>query len=810
MYISYLEIYNDDGYDLLRDDSTGKLEDLPKVVLREDEDGNIHLRNLSVNMASTKEDALNLLFMGDTNRVVAETAMNDASSRSHCLFIVWIDSTQAGSDVVRRSKLHLVDLAGSERVSKTGAEGQLLREATHINLSLHYLEQVIVALHDKTKGRSAHVPYRNSMMTSVLRDSLGGNCKTTMVGCVATEASNISESISTCRFAQRVAQIKNNARVNEELDPNLLIARLKREVSELKEEVKVARSGQDGEPEVLEADDVEKCKALVMQYVAKNVDPKEPFMCGSVERLRVCFRILRDMTNNVGDDGDGVGGPGGAGGGGGGGNAAHKAALEAEAQKLRLEIAQRDQEIGVLMQMLSKQKGGGDARPFISAAQPAGSDRGAPAASLIPEHPAFAQSAAAGGLPMQASAAVATAAAAPVAFNHHNEGGSAAAMAEAAAVAAPKAAAPAPAARPARRIPGEKPSVKLPPGVEAADLLLDKQKAFEAFRQLNPAPAALEENKGLLKEKITQAKGLGEEANAVRNGINGAKTRLEKLRTERALLAANSDDAASIPDGPEELNEVREIDRLKGIYRDRTTELRQVKSDIDQIQRLFEQHRLRQQKDFETWFASLRKTVSVDKLDEDKKRELYDRITGTGEAASGAPTPTAAAASPAAAAAPAASGTPANGAAASATTTGGMGMPPKPPGSSSGCPPAQPSAAAAAAAVASSPALPAQAQLSSLPPWARQGGAAAATPAAGPASPAVAAVAPRSNPTPVSTAAAPAAVAPAAVAPAAAVPAVAKAASAAASLPPGMSTGDAQTDDDISAYFAALGALAKS
>eukprot|EP00913_Durusdinium_trenchii_P017958 g16876.t1 len=244
MYISYLEIYQDlgwsmvepkedSGYDLLRDDSVRNLQDLPKVQLREDEDGNMHLRNLSVNLAATEEDALNLLFLGDTNRVVAETPMNDASTRSHCLFIIWVDSTQEGSDVVRRSKLHLVDLAGSERVSQTGVNGKLLAEAKSINVSLHYLERV-------------HVPYRDSMMTSVLRDSLGGNCRTTMVGCIAAEASNLPESMSTCRFAQRVAQITNTAR---ELDPNLLIARLKREVSELKREVQVARSSGEGEPE---------------------------------------------------------------------------------------------------------------------------------------------------------------------------------------------------------------------------------------------------------------------------------------------------------------------------------------------------------------------------------------------------------------------------------------------------------------------------------------------------------------------------------------------------------------------------------
>ena len=142
--------------------------------MQEDEDGRTHLRNLSAQVARSEEEALNLLFMGDTNRVISETPMNEASSRSHCIFTIGIDARRAGSDVVRRSKLHLVDLAGSERAKKTGIEGTVFKEARYINLSLHYLEQVIIALQEKQK----YVPYRNSMMTSVLRDSLGGNCKT--------------------------------------------------------------------------------------------------------------------------------------------------------------------------------------------------------------------------------------------------------------------------------------------------------------------------------------------------------------------------------------------------------------------------------------------------------------------------------------------------------------------------------------------------------------------------------------------------------------------------------------------------------
>ena len=113
-----------------------------QVTMMEDEENRIHLRTLSAHRVSTEEEALNLLFLGDTNRMISETPMNMASSRSHCIFTVTVESRKAGEEMVRRSKLHLVDLAGSERVGKSGVEGQTLREAKYINLSLHFLEQV--------------------------------------------------------------------------------------------------------------------------------------------------------------------------------------------------------------------------------------------------------------------------------------------------------------------------------------------------------------------------------------------------------------------------------------------------------------------------------------------------------------------------------------------------------------------------------------------------------------------------------------------------------------------------------------------
>ena len=102
---------------------------MTQVNILEDEHGNFHLKNLSMNPADSEEDALNLLFMGDTNRAIAETPMNMASSRSHCIFTIAMEVRLNGSDKIRRSKLHLVDLAGSERVKKTNSSGSVLNEA---------------------------------------------------------------------------------------------------------------------------------------------------------------------------------------------------------------------------------------------------------------------------------------------------------------------------------------------------------------------------------------------------------------------------------------------------------------------------------------------------------------------------------------------------------------------------------------------------------------------------------------------------------------------------------------------------------
>ncbi|CDW75634.1 kinesin motor domain containing protein [Stylonychia lemnae] len=244
VYVSYFEIYNENGYDLLdRKHAELQFDKWNKISLYEDNSSNLHLKNLTIHTCRNEQDAIDLLMMGNFIRQVSATPMNPASSRSHCIFTIAIESKDLTNDIIRTSKLHLVDLAGSERVYKSDPDSQIKTEAKYINRSLSYLEQVIIALHEKAKGTRVHVPYRNSMMTSILRDSLGGNCKTVMIANMSPDIENEEESVSTARFAQRCAKLINEVRVNEVLDLNTMVQRLETENHLLK--VTVQKSQMD-------------------------------------------------------------------------------------------------------------------------------------------------------------------------------------------------------------------------------------------------------------------------------------------------------------------------------------------------------------------------------------------------------------------------------------------------------------------------------------------------------------------------------------------------------------------------------------
>lgn len=242
---TYLEIYNEEVRDLLGKDQSTRLE------VKERPDIGVFVKDLSGYVVNNADDLDRIMSLGNKNRVVGATAMNASSSRSHAIFTITVESSQLGEDGeqhVKMGKLHLVDLAGSERQSKTKASGVRLREATKINLSLSTLGNVISALVD---GQSSHVPYRNSKLTRLLQDSLGGNSKTLMCANVSPADINYDETISTLRYANRAKNIKNRARINE--DPkDALLRQFQVEIEQLRKQLEengTEISGSDSDTE---------------------------------------------------------------------------------------------------------------------------------------------------------------------------------------------------------------------------------------------------------------------------------------------------------------------------------------------------------------------------------------------------------------------------------------------------------------------------------------------------------------------------------------------------------------------------------
>ncbi|PVD37645.1 hypothetical protein C0Q70_00243 [Pomacea canaliculata] len=234
--ISYMEIYNEVMYDLLAslpdvENPSGK----ETMVLTENQDG-VYVKGLSCHLAQNEEEALNLLFEGETNRTIAAHVLNRMSSRSHCLFTVYLESRSRVHSNAKYtvSKLHFVDLAGSERIGKTKSEGKMQTEALYINKSLTFLEQVVIALADRKRE---HIPFRQSKLTHYLKDSIGGRCNTVLITNIWSERAQLEETVSSLRFATRMMCVASEPAVNEVCDPAILVKTLHQEIEHLKSEL---------------------------------------------------------------------------------------------------------------------------------------------------------------------------------------------------------------------------------------------------------------------------------------------------------------------------------------------------------------------------------------------------------------------------------------------------------------------------------------------------------------------------------------------------------------------------------------------
>ncbi|KAK7904386.1 hypothetical protein WMY93_016993 [Mugilogobius chulae] len=235
---SFIEIYNEQIYDLLDTASAS-------LFVRENIKKGVFVEGAVEKFVRSAAEAYQVLSLGWRNRRVASTSMNRESSRSHAVFTMTLESKESINEVVniRMSQLNLVDLAGSERQKDTHTEGSRLKEASSINRSLMCLGQVIMALVDVSNGKNRHICYRDSKLTFLLRDSLGGNAKTCVIANVHPGSKCFGETLSTLQFAQRAKLIKNKAVINEDTQGN--VRQLQAEVKKLKEQLAMALASVD-------------------------------------------------------------------------------------------------------------------------------------------------------------------------------------------------------------------------------------------------------------------------------------------------------------------------------------------------------------------------------------------------------------------------------------------------------------------------------------------------------------------------------------------------------------------------------------
>ncbi|XP_042221301.1 chromosome-associated kinesin KIF4A-like [Homarus americanus] len=306
--VSFIELYKENLFDLL----STKNRDECSVDIREDPRGGIKIVGLSEIPVATLDETMKCLEQGALNRATGATAMNAHSSRSHAIFSLHIQQrNKKEGESITCSKFHMVDLAGSERAKKTGATGERFKEGVNINKGLLALGNVISALCEE--GGRGHIPYRDSKLTRLLQDSLGGNSHTVMIACVSPADSNLEETLSTLRYADRARKIKNKPIVNR--DPQAAeLARLRQQVQQLQVQL-LSSNSHSGGIRVASADEInalldqnrllqdenEKLARALHTALDENTSMAEKALLAemSQDRLKMKLEELRAQTGNT-------------------------------------------------------------------------------------------------------------------------------------------------------------------------------------------------------------------------------------------------------------------------------------------------------------------------------------------------------------------------------------------------------------------------------------------------------------------------------------------------------------------------------
>ncbi|KAJ3041854.1 kinesin motor protein cin8 [Rhizophlyctis rosea] len=296
--VSYIELYNEELKDLLSPD-----DDFRKLKMYEDlnKKGSVVVQGMEEVLVNNAADVIAILQKGSNKRQIASTKMNETSSRSHGIFSITVhikESTPEGEDLLKVGKLNLVDLAGSENIGRSGAKEKRAVEAGMINQSLLTLGRVINALVE----RSPHIPYRESKLTRILQDSLGGRTKTCIIAAVSPAKCNLEESLSTLDYAHRAKNIRNKPEINQRMTKKALIKEYISEIERLKAELAVQRdkNGIFLSPETFDRLNNENQSGKDRQdELAKEVVAKEEFIKTLDAKFQSNVELLRNTNDKL-------------------------------------------------------------------------------------------------------------------------------------------------------------------------------------------------------------------------------------------------------------------------------------------------------------------------------------------------------------------------------------------------------------------------------------------------------------------------------------------------------------------------------
>ena len=291
MRVSYLELYNEELCDLLSTDDTVKIRIFDDVSKK----GSVIVQGLEEIPVRCKDDVYKLLAKGQERRKTAATLMNAQSSRSHTVFSILVhikENNNDGEEMLKIGKLNLVDLAGSENISKAGNEkGIRIRESVNINQSLLTLGRVITALVERTP----HIPYRESKLTRLLQESLGGRTKTSIIATVSPGHKDIEETLSTLDYAHRAKHIQNKPEVNQRLTKKVVLKEYTEEIDRLKRDLMAARE-KNG---IYLASDTYNDMLYKMETQTKELNEKMSYMKVLKDELANKSKIFDDMQYNL-------------------------------------------------------------------------------------------------------------------------------------------------------------------------------------------------------------------------------------------------------------------------------------------------------------------------------------------------------------------------------------------------------------------------------------------------------------------------------------------------------------------------------